>query len=428
MPATANGAFDLPLGASVTIKFQAKLADSVTPGQVINNTGDVIWTSTDGANPDERGSGNGLLNGGGLNDYKLQASADLTTSNVYSIAKALESTSVGSTAGNDVTIGEEIVYALTVTLPEGAVPTLQVIDNLPPGLGCVANSAVVDTTGFAGTVPTPSMSCTGGSGDDVTFSFGAITVTGDNDTNNNSFTIRFRARVLNVLGNVGVTPQTTLPNSATAQVASGPVVSSNTVTATVVEPRIATTKAVTPATAVQAGTGLNYTVTFANTGTSPAYDVTAQDTLAQGVTFTAGSLDCKLQPGDTAVDSTATASSDGSKVTFDGNPAGSWDIPVGKSIVCQYTATAQDSLYVNGGHTNTVDADWSSLDGASTGERIYDDSTNYTVDGTQDTATATFTVAAPTFTKSDGGTTQVVIGNVIHYVLTITSPLGTIQG
>ena len=58
-------------------------------------------------------------------------------------------------------------------------------------------------------------------------------------------------------------------------------------TVTVVEPRIATTKTVTPATAVQAGTVLNYTATFANTGTSTAYDVTAQDTLAQGVAFTA---------------------------------------------------------------------------------------------------------------------------------------------
>ena len=111
-----------------------------------------------------------------------------------------------------------------------------------------------------------------------------------------------------------------------------------------IEPQITTTKMVDPATAVQAGTELNYTVTFANTGTSPAYDVTAEDTLAQGVTFTAGSLVCKLQPGDTAVDSTATASPDGSRVTFDGTPAGSWDILVGSSIMCAYKATAQDTL------------------------------------------------------------------------------------
>ena len=134
--------------------------------------------------------------------------------------------------------------------------------------------------------------------------------------------------------------------------------------------------------------------------------------------------DCQLD----GVPIASTATAVGNTVTFDGNPAGAWDVPVGKAIVCQYTATALSSLYVNGGHTNTVDADWSSLDGAVAGERIYDDSTNYTVDGTQDTATVTFTVAAPTFTKSDGGTTQVAIGNVIHYVLRITSPLGTIQG
>ena len=115
-------------------------------------------------------------------------------------------------------------------------------------------------------------------------------------------------------------------------------------------------------------------------------------------------------------------------MTFDGNPAGSWDIPVGKAMVCRYTATAQSSLYVNGGHTNTVDADWSSRDGAVANERVYDDTTSYTADGTQDTATATFTVAAPTFAKTDGGTTQATIGSTIRYTLTLTSPLGTIRG
>ena len=176
-------------------------------------------------------------------------------------------------------------------------------------------------------------------------------------------------------------------------------VSGGSQTVTVIEPRITTTKTVAPTTGVQAGDTLNYTVTFANTGTSTAYDVTAQDTLAQGVTFTAGSLACKLQPDNTVVASTATLAEN--VVTFDGNPAGSWDIPVGKSIVCQYKATAQSSLYVDGGHTNTVDADWSSLDGTPEGERIYNDAEppKYTVDGTQDTATATFAVAAPTFAR-----------------------------
>ena len=281
---------------------------------------------------------------------------------------------------------------------------------------------------FNGTLPAYTITAPVGSGGDVTVTFSGNAVTaGDNVTNNNSFLVRLRAHVLNVLSNqIG----TVLTNNASVRY-TDPESGDTTIadptppTITVVEPRIETMKKVIPATAVQAGTLLKYTVTFANTGTSPAYDVTAQDMLAQGVTFTA--LDnCKLDGAPVA--STATASLDGSTVTFDGNPAGSWDIPVGSSIVCEYTATAQDTLYVNGGHTNTVDADWSSLDGTVAGERIYDDPTpGYTVDGTQDTATAPFTVAVPTFAKTDGGATKVVIGNVIHYVLTINSPLGTIR-
>ena len=43
-------------------------------------------------------------------------------------------------------------------------------------------------------------------------------------------------------------------------------------------------------------------------------------------------------------------------LTFDGTPAGSWDIPSttpDSYIRCTYTATAQASLYLNSAHTNT---------------------------------------------------------------------------
>ena len=86
-------------------------------------------------------------------------------------------------------------------------------------------------------------------------------------------------------------------------------------------------------------------------------------------------------------------------MTLDGNPAGSWDIPVGSALTCIYKTTALSSLYVNGGHTNRVDADWTSLNGVVAGERIYDDTPGYTVDGTQDTASASFTVGAPQFAR-----------------------------
>ncbi len=107
--------------------------------------------------------------------------------------------------------------------------------------------------------------------------------------------------------------------------------------------------------------------------------------------------------------------------------AGGLDIPVGGFIECRYTVTAQSSLVLAGSHTNTIDADWSSLNATSTGERVYDDSVARPVDGTQDTASASFTSGAPTFAKSDGGVTQLTIGETLTYTLTITSPLGTLR-
>ena len=286
---------------------------------------------------------------------------------------------------------------------------------------------MVDTTGFGGAVSPVSVTTAGGSGDDITFDIGTFTVAGDNDTSNNSFIIRFQVRVLDIAGNVGVNPpgQTSLPNSSTLADRGGPLVPSNTVPATVVEPRIVTTKSVAPTTGVQAGDVLTYTARFTNTGLSTAYDVNARDTLASGTAFTA-LIDCVDMD---FVPVAAMAQDNGATVDFDSGPApGDWDIPPGGFIECRYTVTAQSGLYIAGSHTNTIDADWSSLNGSDSGERTYDDTASDAVDGTQDTAAATFTTGAPAFGKSDGGVTEAVVGDLITYTLTITSPQGTIRG
>ena len=442
-------AVDIATGPTgVTILVTARVVNAVSNGLTIPNTANVTYTSLPGANgttgnltgsvnTGTPGSETGERTGaGGTNDYTSTSTVNrvLATPGIAKLAPA----------PTQYTIGDTVTYNIRVTLPEGATPNLRVTDVLPAGLGYVSHSVIATaaasgdllTADYNGTLTTPPTctGCTAGASGTLTFTFGNTQTNGSgpvNGTSSNQFLVRIFAKVLNVstpLNQIG----TTLQNTASLiyddpTLGNNRSVSGGSQTVTVIEPRIVTTKAVTPAAAVEAGTVLNHTVTFTNNGTSPAYDVTAQDTLAQGVTFTA-LVDCKLDS--TVVVSKATVDGSGKTVTFDSDPAGSWDIPVGKSIVCHYTATAQSGLYVDGGHTNTVDADWSSLDGTPEGERIYDDAEppKYTVDGTQDTATATFTVAEPTFAKTDGGTTQVVIGNVIHYVLTINSPLGTIRG
>ena len=423
----------------------AKVVAAAPNGVTIPNTANLTYTSLPGANgttgnptgsnnTGTPGSATGeRTGGGGTNDYT-------STSTVNSVLATPTITKLAPSP-TQYTIGDNITYDIRVTLPEGATQNLRVTDALPAGLGYVSHSVITTaaasggllTADYNGTLTTsPACTgCTAGASGTLTFTFGNTQTNGSgpiNGASNNQFLVRVVARVLNVstpLNQAG----TTLQNTASLiyddpTLGNNRSVSGGSQTVTVIEPSIVTTKAVTPDAAVEAGTVLNYTVTFTNNGEQPG--VRCDGAGHAGAGGDVHGVDGLQAAAGTGVASTATPV--GNVVTFDGNPAGSWDIPVGKAMVCRYTATAQSSLHVNGGHTNTVDADWSSRDGAVANERVYDDTTSYTADGTQDTATATFTVAAPTFAKTDGGTTQATIGSTIRYTLTLTSPLGTIRG
>ena len=369
--------------------------------------------------------------GSGLNNYAVSANV-----NVQLSQPAIQKQ---QPVPSQYTIGDPVVYDILVTLPEGVTQNMAVLDALPNGLGYVGNQIITtaaDSGGllsanFNGTLPTPTVSTTAGDGNDVQWTFGNTTTAADNITTNNSFVIRLTVFVKNLstpLNQDG----TILSNSASLSY-TDPNTSSTvtrpggTVQVEVIEPQITTTKSVAPTAAVQAGNTLIYTVRFANTGNSAAYDIVAKDTLAQGVAFT--SLTKCVDQNSIAVPSTAT--DNGSTVTFQGDPAGSWDIPATNPdsyIECTYTATVLDSVIVDGNHTNVVDANWSSQEGMTNpNERTYDDTPGYTVDGDQDVDDAVFNVAAPTFVKSDNGVTTARIGDVINYTLSINSPLGTLQ-
>lgn len=431
-------------GGTVTIDITAQVIGTAVAGTTIPNTANLVYTGLPGSGtagnptgsttPGPDGSATGERTGadgsGGLNDY-VSTSSVSTTLNTPTLSKLAPSPL-------QYTIGETITYNLRVTLPEGITQNLRLTDVLPTGLGYVSHQVITTAAASGGLLPAdyngvlPPPTCTGctvGASGTLTFTFGNVQTNGSgpgNGTSNNQFLLRVVALVLNITGNQqGVTRQNTAdlvyddPTLGANRTVAG-----GSQTITIIEPQITTTKTVTPTTGVEAGDILTYAFTLTNTGNSPAYDVTVVDNLAQGVGFTA-LVACVLQPGNVLLPSLATPL--GNTVTFDGIPAGSWDIPIGGSITCTYTALALGTLFVNGPHTNTVDADWSSLDGVAADERVYDDTPGITVDGSQDSATATFTVDAPTFAKSDGGRTQATIGDTVFYTLTITSPLGVIR-
>jgi uncharacterized repeat protein (TIGR01451 family)/fimbrial isopeptide formation D2 family protein len=287
------GTFDLPLSTSVTIVFEAVINNSINPGQVVTNTGRTIWSSLSGASADERTDGAGapdglnLLGGGALNDYEVQSSVDFTA-NIPTLLKTINNTSVPGTTGSDVAIGETVSYSLNVPIIEGTTPSLSIVDNVPSGMAYILGSLAINSSSFSGSLPTPTITATGGNGSPISISYGAVSNPTDGNTADDFITVTFNLRVLDVAGNHGLTPtQTVLTNSATINSGTGPV-TSNSVDATVVEPNMTIAKSFSASTAAANDT-LLVTLTVGNTGTTDAYDVNLSDAIPAGMTY-AGNL------------------------------------------------------------------------------------------------------------------------------------------
>ena len=273
------------VGESVTFTFTAVLTSAVQPGESIPNIATVTQATTlPGADPNER--------------FEPTVNAtDVIAVPVGSYSKTLVGTSDPNTPGTDVGISETVTYALKITLPEGTTNGLVVTDLIPAGMQYLSASVVSATGGsfgmltadFNGTIPGPAVTGGVGNGGDVTFTFGTISVTGDNNANNNSFIILVTARVLDVAGNIGITGnQTILNNQASFDIPTDgqPTFVTPEVPVRVVEPRLQIVKAVDDNTA-DLGQTLNYTLTISHTGQSTeiAYDVLLRDALPAGISI-----------------------------------------------------------------------------------------------------------------------------------------------
>ena len=195
---------------------------------------------------------------------------------------------------------------------------------------------------------------------------------------------------------------------------------------TVSEPWIITDKTVDQTTGVEAGDTLTYTVSLTNGGNDTAYEVNFNDTLAPGTSFAA--IQSAAINGTPVANGTAVAA--GSAVTFSD---ATWDLAPTQVLTLTYTVIVESDALVDGTHTNSVDADWSSQEGTDPNERIYDenDGIDSPVDdganADRDSDDAVFSMDPVTIAKSDGGVTQATIGDTITYTLTINSPQGTID-
>ena len=424
-------------GDTTTFTYSAVLVPAVIPDQVITNTAAVTYTSLPGTIPQQstynvysyERTGDSTLMGSTSgsfpqNDYLASASESVTV-NPSEMGKVLTTTSESTTSGNNLAIGETATFMLTVTLPEGTTPSLTVTDLIPTGMAYVTGSYSIDTSGFNGTLPVPSVTALGGNGDDLTLSFGEIIVDDDGILTNNSFTVQLQAVVLNVIGNQR---NTSLVNQASVQVGTGTIRYSPQVTMTVVEPVITFTKTIVDfITPLDAGGVVHYRISYANaTGAvvSTALDVNITDALASALLLSStGSPDLVITTSGSvgAITNSSTTSNINISIA---------SVAPGASVTVDFYPVIQTSITPGQVVNNSSISTWTSLTGTVSGERTGAGGVNdYTLTRSVSfTASSTIGLVKSIYATSESTTsvTDVAIGETITYNIVLTFPEGTI--
>jgi len=422
-------------GVTSTLTFQATVGQDACPLMNMTNSVEIQWESLDAdntvystynTNAVER-TGDTADTGGAANDY-------IDTDDA---AVAIPDLQIAKTAVGSYTIGEDVTFTVTVTLPESTVPSLIITDILPAGLivDDPATDIVINPSAGFGTLDLPPNKITNittpdaAESDTLVLDFGEVIVTADPGTTNNTFDILITARVENIVGN---TDGTTLTNSVslTYEDCSGAShdVGSATAAITLVEPEIIATKTITDSdnalqpeddgdtsTADVLGDIFTANTNFENTGTANAYDIILTDHLAPGTVLDTGSIILTDPAGveflDTDYVVSNTISDTAPYFTVTITKAG-FALAQGESIDMDYEFRVEGAWFAAGAHCNLVDANWSSMAASPAGERVYDDTVTANpglsqdgevlpVSGENDKAAACFTVPEGDATLGD---------------------------
>ncbi len=351
--ADGNADIDIAEGASIQMSYDVRVLASVLADQDLTNTAVARWTGIDGANARERTGADGP---GQLNDYvTAPASTTVTTPG------ARPSKVVTSPATGRATIGEEVVYTITVPSAPSSMTLsdVAVTDVLNANLEFV--SATV--TGVAGAT-------TGSS------TASQMNVLIPQISAGQQATIELRARVRNIQSaQQGVPVSNTVSYTYAASpggAAVAPLVSAP-ATFTIIEPTVAVAKT-GDKTGASGGDIVRYTVTLTAAGdvnASDAFDLRLVDTLASGlqyvgnptVTGTGNSIGAPLITGDGSA----------------GNPyVLSWSAPTGNaainvaeggSVQVSYDVRVNNGIPALTTLANSVVVEWTGLDGSSPYER-----------------------------------------------------------
>ncbi len=488
---TVGNAVDLTLisiapAATVTVTLNLEVAVTLQPGQPINNSATVTYTSlpqngttpnsTDSVPPGGSGTGNGERNGGGgVNDYTVTANSPQTFRMSSPVpVKSIVETSEAHTTGANVTIGEIVRYRLAVQIPEGTLNNFTVVDtfstgvrfldmnqvkmafvraeggvNITASLLSAGENTTANTSSITSPLPLmlPAARITQ-AGQNVTFTLG--TVVNDNNSNGSAefVIIEFNALVENT---TTTNMNDVLANRFSVSTGTGGTLvtrNSNTVNITVQEPQLTIVKSLVGAPPVDGDDTVTYTlVVTAATGLNrtTAFDVRVGDVLNPKL-----NLISAIHSGVGTVINNATTSGAGGTVdmTIDQlAPGQTFTITITARVLYTIQPNEQidnlgvvsyTSLPQNGTNPNNTGSTTPGLSGVDNGERNggtsspndYVDSSRVSFTAGGITAQKSIAATSETHTSdaengAAGNERPVTVGEVITYRLVTTLTEGT---
>ncbi|MGV6852310.1 MAG: hypothetical protein ACWA5R_09075 [bacterium] len=282
----------LALGSSCTIEYDVVVDNVVNPGTTYTNS---VSMAYDSISAGVVGADNRQLTDSDT------ASVTVIAPTLVKVVAGTNNPDTGSANYNasldDLNVGEQVTYTLSVVFPEGVTTGAVVIDDMPTTNGVIeVLSASVTSLGgqlvtsLPGTAVLSDTNLIDGINDRVSMDFGMVTNTPDGVTDaGDTLVITVIGRVSDVPAN---TPSDLLQNTATFSYDTGPdLVDSADIE--LVEPSLNIAKTMGPV--VDNVVTINLTLT--NEGDGPAYDVAFEDVLDESEWDVANLTQVSISPG-----------------------------------------------------------------------------------------------------------------------------------
>ncbi len=430
----------IPQGCEVTVSYQADLLVGVSPGDVLTNDADLVWTSVPGSNgtgagtPGAPGDPDGERTGsGGVNDYASSTTADVEIEPGELAKVVFDSSNAFTVDGqlragvDDLAIGETATFNITATIPFGTTTPVVINDTLPYTNGVMAYQSaqlisVGDNLVADNNPPTITVSDAqlgDGINDTVSFDFGEVVndpATFDEDTDPQSdiqIVVEVVGLILDLSANANSDELTN-----TALLSFGGLDASANAEVDVVEPSLTLDKTGDINTG-QGGDVVTFTLTLGHDGTSnaDAHDAVLIDNLPTGMQLVPDSLSQTSGPPAGTLSETA----NGIDVRWD-------RLALGQTAVVSFQAALTIDVVSGETVTNTSDLDWTSMPGSPVEERSYATDANHGVMITEPGVTKVVASSSNADTASDqfgAGVPDLTIGEEVTYTVTVELPKGT---